>query len=64
VRTLDERRFLLLSEVLLDGERISPSAMLARLTEEGKIAEVHAYLTDEQLLTQIGLVPAQPAPHA
>jgi hypothetical protein len=57
VRELDERRFAVLSEVLVDGELPSPSAMLASLTGEGKIVEARAYLSDEQTLAEIGLVP-------
>lgn len=57
VRVLDARSFLVLSEVLVDGEVSSPAAMLAHLSPEGKILEGRAYLTDEQLLTQIGVVP-------
>lgn len=56
VRPLDESRFVVLSEVLLDGELVSPSATLARLNETGGIVEARAYLSDEQILTQIGLV--------
>jgi hypothetical protein len=59
VRQLDESRFLLLCEVLVDGELVTPSAMLARLTEAGRIVEAHAYLTDEETLTQVGIVPKQ-----
>jgi hypothetical protein len=61
VRALDESRFVILTEVLLDGELISPSAMLARLDGEGRIVEAQAYLTDEQLLRQVGVVPDQSA---
>jgi hypothetical protein len=57
MRPLDERRFLLLCEVLVDGELLSPSALLARVTETGKIVQAHAYLSDEEVLTQVGLVP-------
>jgi hypothetical protein len=42
----------------------SPAAMLAHLNPEGRILAGRAYLTDEQLLTQIGIVPEQPAAHA
>jgi hypothetical protein len=59
VRPLDESRFLLLCEVLVDGELVTPSAMLASLTETGKIVEAHAYLTDEEVLTQLDIVPEQ-----
>ena len=57
VRELEENRVFVISEVLIDGEVISPSAMLARLTEEGKMIEARAYLTDEQMLKKIGRVP-------
>lgn len=57
VRTLDESRFLLLSEVVLDGEPISSSAMLAHVDERGAIVKAHAYLTDEQMLAQLGAIP-------
>jgi hypothetical protein len=55
VLELDESRFLLLSEVLVDGEVVSPSALLARLGEDGLIVEAHAYLSDEEILAQLGL---------
>ncbi len=57
VRSLGEGRFLLLSEVVLDGELISPSAMLAHINEHGAIVKAHAYLTDEQMLAQLGAIP-------
>jgi hypothetical protein len=57
VRVLDEHRFLALAEVLLDGELVSPSATVARLDEGARIAEVHAYLSDEEMLIKIGVVP-------
>jgi SnoaL-like domain len=59
VRVLDERSFMLLSEVLLDGEVITPSAMLARVTEAGLIEQAHAYLSDERTLGEIGLMSAE-----
>jgi SnoaL-like domain len=59
VRRLDERRFLLLSEVWIDGELVSPSAMLARLGESGSIAEARAFLSDEETLEQIVLRPEE-----
>jgi ketosteroid isomerase-like protein len=55
IRVLEDRRFLVLSEVLLDGEVVAPSAMVAKL-EEGKIVEAHAYLSDEAMLTELGLL--------
>lgn len=56
VRALEDDRFVVLSEVLLDGDLVSPSAMLARLGDSGRIVEAHAYLTDEQMLTRLGLM--------
>lgn len=56
VRVLDDIRFVVLSEVLLEGDTVSPSAMLARVSADGLIVEAHAYLTDEQLLVKLGLV--------
>ncbi len=57
VRILDERRFAILSDVLVDGELLSPGAMLAILSDDGKITKARGYLSDEQLLTQLELVP-------
>lgn len=56
VRALGPGRFLLLSEVLVDGEPVSPMAMVGRVGEDGRIVEGRAYLTDEEMLTQIGIV--------
>lgn len=61
VRTLDEHRFLLLSEVWVDGEVVSPSAMLARLGEGGGIVEARAFLSDEETIEQIVLRPEEGA---
>jgi len=55
IRKLDDRRFLLLSEVLLDGEAVAPSAMVAKLAG-GKIIEDHAYLSDEGMLVELDLL--------
>jgi len=49
--------FLVLSEVLLDGELVSPSAMLARVNEAGLIVEARAFLTDPETLRQVGWAP-------
>jgi hypothetical protein len=56
IRMLDEDGFLAITEVLLDDELVSPSAMLARLGEGGGIVELDAYLTDEETLGQVGLI--------
>jgi len=55
-----ENGFLVLSEVLLDGEFVSPSAMLARLNEAGLIVKARAFLTDEETLKQVGWAPERP----
>ncbi|MGA8744422.1 MAG: nuclear transport factor 2 family protein [Solirubrobacterales bacterium] len=57
VRVLDRARFLVLSEVLMGEDVLSPSAMLARLGDRGGILEARAYLTDEQMLERVGLMP-------
>lgn len=57
VRVLDENRFMLLTEVLVEDEVLSPSAMLARLGDSGLIVEARAFLSDEQMLREIGLLP-------
>lgn len=62
VRALDAKRFLLLSQVVLGDELISPSAMLAHIDERGAIVKAHAYLTDERMLAQLGAIPDEVAP--
>jgi SnoaL-like domain len=57
VRVLDETSFMLLSEVVVENEVISPSAMLANLSEAGLIVQARAFLSDEELLREIGLLP-------
>jgi SnoaL-like protein len=59
VLELDGRRFLVLAKVLLDGEVVSPAAMLARVGDDGLIVEAHAYLSDEEILAQMGLTDAE-----
>lgn len=56
VRALDERRFVILSEVLVEDELLSSSAMVGRVDDEGRVVEARAYLSDEELLTQLGMV--------
>ena len=56
VRTLDERRLAVISEVFVGEQLLSPSALLAVFSDEGKIVEAHGYLSDEALLTQLGLL--------
>jgi hypothetical protein len=56
VRVLDAERFAVLTEVVLDDEVVSPSAMVAR-TQEGLIVHVKAYLSDERTLVRVGVLP-------
>ncbi len=53
VRPLDSVYFIVLSDVLLYGEVLGPSAMLGRLTATGEIGEAHAYLSDESMLATL-----------
>ncbi len=55
VRTLDVSRFLIVGEVVIDGDTVSPLAVLARVTETEKIVEMHAFLSDERILEQVGV---------
>jgi ketosteroid isomerase-like protein len=55
IRVLEDQRFLVLSDVLLDSEVVSASAMVAKLAD-GKIVEAHAYLSDEAMLTDLNLL--------
>jgi len=59
VRVLEPLRFLVLSEVVFEGDVVTPSAMVARLAPSGGIVEARAYLSDEELLTKLGIVPPQ-----
>jgi hypothetical protein len=56
VRVLAPDRFAVLTEVLLDGELLSPSAMIATL-EDGLIVRAKAYLSDESTLIRVGVLP-------
>ncbi len=56
VRVLAPDRFAVLTEVLLDGELLSPSAMVAWL-EDGLIIRAKAYLSDERTLIRVGVIP-------
>ena len=56
VRVLDDERFAVLTEVCVDGDVVSPSAMVARL-KDGLIVHVKAYLSDEQTLIGVGVLP-------
>jgi hypothetical protein len=56
VRVLAPDRFAVLTEVLLDDELLSPSAMVASL-EDGLIVRAKAYLSDERTLVRVGVLP-------
>ncbi len=56
VRELDADRFVVLTEVLIGGEAMTRSAMVAAL-EDGLIVHVKAYLSDEQTLIRVGVLP-------
>jgi len=56
VRVLDDERFALLTEVCVEGEVVSPSAMVVRL-KDGLIVHAKAYLSDEQTLIRVGVLP-------
>ncbi|HXE43887.1 MAG TPA: nuclear transport factor 2 family protein [Conexibacter sp.] len=56
VRLLDPDRFAALTEVLIEDEVISPSAMIARL-RDGLIVHAAAYLSDERTLIRVGVLP-------
>lgn len=56
VRELAADRFVVLTEVLVGGDVLSPSAMLATVNERGAIVEARAYLTDEDMLRHLGRV--------
>lgn len=55
IRVLDDERFVVLTEVVHDGEVLMPSAMIARLAK-GKLIEVRGYLTDIATLEGLGFL--------
>lgn len=57
VRPSDATSFLLLSEVLLEGDVVSPSAMHARLNTEALIVAACSCLSNEETLSDIGVLP-------
>lgn len=60
VRALDDERLALLTEVCLDGDVVSPSAMVVRV-KDGLIVHAKAYLSDEQTLIRVGVLPPEDA---
>jgi hypothetical protein len=49
----------LLTDILLHGEVVSPGAAIIRL-EDGKIIEASAYLSDPEILAALDLIPVTP----
>jgi SnoaL-like domain len=60
VRELGVNRLVVLTEVMLEDEVVSPSAMVVGL-RDGLIIHVQAYLSDEQTLVRVGVLPPQDA---
>src|SRR6185312_2487216 len=60
IRPLRPSGFLVLSKLRVGDELITNSAMIASVQQD-KIIEAHAYLSDEQMLAHLGLVPHAPA---
>lgn len=56
VRPLGPDRFVVLTDVMLGDEAISPSAMVATLSD-GLIVHAKAYLSDEATLVRVGVLP-------
>jgi ketosteroid isomerase-like protein len=56
LRMLDEDRFLLTTDVMIGGDVVTPAAMLVR-AEDGKIVEATAYLSEDETLISLGMVP-------
>lgn len=60
VRRLAPDRFAALTEVLVEGEVTSPSALVAVL-RDGLIVHAKAYLSDERTLIRVGVLPPRHA---
>ena len=56
IRPLAPNGFLVLSKLRVGDELITDSAMIASVDHD-KIVEAHGYLSDEETLTRLGLVP-------
>ncbi len=61
IRRLGPGGFLVLSKVHVDDELLADAAMIATV-RDGTVLEAHSYLTDELLLTRLGLIPNAPLP--
>lgn len=56
VRVLGDARFVVLTEVRIEDEAITQSAMVAD-TKDGLILRAKAYLSDERTLIRVGVLP-------
>ncbi len=56
VREFGGDQFAVLAEVCLDGEVITQSALIARV-QDGLIVRAKGYLSDEQTLIRVGVLP-------
>jgi hypothetical protein len=61
IRPLAPSGFLVLSNLRVGDELITDSAMIASVHED-RIIEAHGYLSDEEMLVRLGLVPHAPLP--
>ncbi len=52
VRALDEERFLMLREVVVEGATVAPHTVIVRLSERGLIVDPRSYLSEEDLLPE------------
>jgi SnoaL-like domain len=55
VRTLDRSQFLILADVMVGGEPVSPFAILGKLGKARKVVEVRTFLSDARTLAQVGV---------
>ncbi len=53
---LRDGRIALLSDLMVDGEETARAAIVMRLGDQGRLAKVHWYVTDEELLERLGLL--------
>jgi ketosteroid isomerase-like protein len=63
-RALDDERFVVMLEIYFDCDFVQSAALIGR-AKDGLIVNVRAYLSDEELLEQVGLLErSQPREHA
>ena len=61
VRRLGADRIAIFTEVVIEGQVMTPSAMVARV-RDGRIVHAKAYLSDEQTLIRVGVLPPRDEP--